>query len=176
VSTNAERDESFVPVNSDELKQIYCDFYQQLFTCALVITFVPARAEDAVHEAFCRLLGSRSKPTDLKAYVFRAVRNAARDQVRRNRSPGEPLPDFIFDPTPQPDTSAEAAEFKQRIMKLMQRLSADERETIVQHLYGDLTFQQIATVRELPLGTVVSWYRRGLAKLRRELEVADGRV
>jgi len=39
-----------------------------------------------------------------------------------------------------------------------------------------LTFQEIATLREAPLGTVVSWYRRGLEKLRQKLEVPDGTI
>jgi DNA-directed RNA polymerase specialized sigma24 family protein len=58
----------------------------------------------------------------------------------------------------------------------MKRLSSDEREVIVQHLYGELTFQQISQIRGHPLGTVVSWYRRGLDKLRRELETVNGSI
>jgi len=49
-------------------------------------------------------------------------------------------------------------------------LSEDESETIVQHLYGNLTFREIAEIREAPLGTITSWYQRGLEKLRAELE------
>ena len=165
-----------MPIDSDELTRLYGEFHQQLFTCALVITCVPMRAEDAVHDAFCQLLRSPAHPQDLKAYVFRAVRNAALDQLRRNPPPSEALPNFIFDSNPPPSHVAEEAEFRQRVVEFMQRLTADQRETIVQHLYGELTFQQIATVRELPVGTIVSWYRRGLAKLRRELEFADGPV
>jgi RNA polymerase sigma-70 factor (ECF subfamily) len=114
---------------------------------------------------------------DLKAYVFRTVRNAAIDQRRRHGNPPAPLTDFVFDPTPNPAASIEDADFRRQVIALMNRLSPDERETIVQHLYGELTFQEIATVRNAPQGTVVSWYRRGLEKLRRELlEVADGLV
>jgi RNA polymerase sigma-70 factor (ECF subfamily) len=113
---------------------------------------------------------------DLKPYVFRAVRNAALDQLRRLGPPREPLRDSVFDPGSGPAALAEDAEFKRQVVDLLARLSADERETIVQHLYGDLTFQEIATLRETPLGTVVTWYRRGLDKLRQKLEVADGTV
>jgi RNA polymerase sigma-70 factor (ECF subfamily) len=121
-------------------------------------------------------LRTGANPSDLKAYVFRAVRNAAADQVRRNARTGEPLPDFIFDPHASPTASTEDLEFKQQIVELMLQLTVDERETIVQHLYSELTFQEIATVRDAPLGTVISWYRRGLEKLRQKLEVADGSI
>jgi len=169
-----------VPPDRAKLTQLYCDLRQQFFTCALAVTLSPSRAEDAVHDAFCRLLrrndASGDRTTDLKAYVFRAVHNAALDQLRRLGPPREPLPDYVFDSAPGPAASTEDAEFKQQVVEMLARLSPDERETIVQHLYGDLTFQEIATIREAPLGTVVTWYRRGLDKLRRKLEVADGTV
>jgi RNA polymerase sigma-70 factor (ECF subfamily) len=165
-------------VQSDrrELERIYCQCYQELFSCALVVTSSPTAAEDAVHEAFSRLLTNCPCPDDLKAYVFRAVRNAAVDQVRRAKKGANPLLDFIFDPSPSPTKQMETSELVRRIADAMQRVSSDERETIVQHLYGSLTFQQIALVRDAPLGTVTGWYRRGLTKLRRELEASDGRV
>jgi RNA polymerase sigma-70 factor (ECF subfamily) len=169
-----------VPARRGELEQLYSECRQALFTCALVITSSPSQAEDAVHDAFCQLLRREEAEAedvgDLKAYAFRAVRNAAIDQLRRGRRATEPLADFVFDPSPPPGASAEDAEFRNRAVELMQMLSPDERETIVQHLYGQLTFQQIATIRDIPRGTVASWYRRGLEKLRRQLKVADGTV
>jgi RNA polymerase sigma-70 factor (ECF subfamily) len=169
-----------VPPDRANLTQLYCDFRQQLFTCALAVTGSPSRAEDAVHDAFFRMLrrqdAAGNRVTDLKAYVFRAVRNASFDQLRRLGPPREPLPDYVFDPASGPAATAEDADFKRQIVELLARLSPDERETIVLHLYGDLTFQEIATIREAPMGTVVTWYRRGLDKLRRKLEVPDGTV
>lgn len=163
-----------MPPLRGDLEKLYRECRQQLFTCALVITRSAARAEDAVHDAFCGLLGGNCRPDDLKAYAFRAVRNAALDQVRRRANADRPLSDFVFDPAAPPGESAEDAEFHQRVAESLLRLSADERETVVQHLYGELTFQQIATVRDAPLGTVVSWYRRAIEKLRAKLEVVDG--
>jgi RNA polymerase sigma-70 factor (ECF subfamily) len=139
-----------------------------------VITRSASRAEDAVHDAFCKLLRRDRGPGDLKAYVFRSVRNAAIDQARRNAGPNPPLPDFIFDQRPAPPQSAEDAEFRQRVAETLLKLSPDERETVVGHLYAQLTFQEIASMRDAPLGTVVSWYRRGLEKLRTQLKVTDG--
>jgi RNA polymerase sigma-70 factor, ECF subfamily len=166
-----------VPSNLDrDLQRIYCDCRQQLFTCALVITRSPDHAEDAVHDAFCRLFKQDKYPNDLQAYVFRAVRNAAIDQIRLHATTNDPLPDFIFDPQEPPEQLAEKAEFKRHMAERLLSLSGDEQETIVQHLYGELTFQQIADIRDAPLGTITSWYRRGLEKLRAKLEAVDGSV
>lgn len=157
-----------------DLERLYCEQRQQLFTCAIAVTRSAALAEDAVHDAFCNVLRQDQPWGNLKAYVFRAVRNAAIDHARRSAGRDLPLPDFVFDPQLQPEQSAENAEFRQRVVESLLELSADERETVVQHLYGELTFQEIATIRDAPLGTVVSWYRRGLEKLRTQLEVPDG--
>jgi RNA polymerase sigma factor (sigma-70 family) len=97
------------------------------------------------------------------------VRNAALDQLRGNPIPIEAFPEFIFDPRPGPSEAAVGQEVQRRVAAALLGLSADERETIVQHLYASLTFRDIAEIREAPLGTVTSWYQRGLAKLRTEL-------
>ena len=170
-----------MPSQRGELERLYSQCRQQLFTCALAITYSPARAEDAVHDAFCRLLRRQDTTdgvaaVDLKAYLFRTVRNAAVDQMRTVGRTPEPLPEFVFDSDTDPAVSIENADLCRHVVELMQRLSSDERETIVERLYGELTFQEIATVRDAPLGTVTSWYRRGMEKLRQKLEVADGTV
>lgn len=152
------------------LERIYLECRQQLFTCAMAITRCPDRAEDAIQEAFYRLFRLDSEPRHLKAYVFRAVRNAAVDQVRRNPPPGDELNEFIFDPAAGPRDSAAHNEFKRRVAEALLTLSGDERETIVEHIYGNLTFREIARVRDAPIATVASWFRRGLKKLRDRLE------
>ena len=152
------------------LERIYRDYRQQMFTCALAITRCPDRAEDAIQEAFGRLFRLGRKPRHLKAYVFRSVRNAALDQVRRNPPPVNGIDEFIFDPGAGPREAAATSEFERRVAEALLTLSDDERETIVQHIYGNLKFREIARVRERPLGTVAGWYHRGLRKLRTRLE------
>jgi RNA polymerase sigma-70 factor, ECF subfamily len=152
------------------LAQIYREHRQGLFTCALTITRCPERAEDAIQEAFCRLFRSSVRPRRLKAYVFRAVRNAALDQLVRNPACDQPLPEFVFAASPGPADAMAGGELRQQAAAALVALAPDECETIVQHLYGGLTFREIAEVRQIPLGTVTSWYRRGLEKLRAKLE------
>ena len=158
-----------LPLNG-ELEQIYGEYRQQLFTCAVAITRCPDRAEDAVQEAFYRLYRLNVSPQNLKAYVFRTVRNAALDQARKETALPSLNPQFVFDPQPDPCDFAKAEEFQQQVAAAMTALSRDECETIVQHLYGNLTFREISQIREAPLGTVTAWYQRGLQKLRTELE------
>jgi len=154
----------------DELELIYDKFRQQMFICALAITGCQDVAEDAIHKAFCQLLQLKHSPQNLKAYIFKCVRNAAIDLIRQNARMHTFSDDYIFEPTDSPREVAEKKEFQQRVGKALLTLSEDERETIVQHLFTDLTFREIAEMRNLPIGTVTSWYHRGLANLREKME------
>lgn len=109
-------------------------------------------------------------PRNLKAYVFRAVRNAAIDLVRRNNRTVSTVEEYIVDPSNNQRDKAAAKQFQRRLAEALATLSEDERETIVQHLYADLTLREIAEMRERPAGTIATWYRRGIEKLRERLE------
>lgn len=148
------------------LEQIYLANRRSLFACALAVTRCPDLAEDALHEAFCRLSRNGAHAENLRAYVFKAVRNAAFDQLRAVRRPAEELTDSIFDPAPGPSQEASRKEFNASAAAALGGLSDDERETIVLHLWGNLSFREIAELRAAPLGSVVSWYRRGIGRMR----------
>ncbi len=152
-----------------QLEIIYDQYGQQLFTCALAVTRNRENAEDAVHEAFCKCFRLKSIPQNFKAYLFRSVRNAAVDQIRKRRHEVVVSEDFIFESSETIDDK-DIGHFKQKVTEALKLLSDFERETIVQHLYADLTFREIAEIMDRPLGTVTSWYRRGLTKLKRHLE------
>lgn len=153
-----------------ELKKIYNKYQQPLFVCALAITRCREQASDALHEAFRRLLELDRTPKDLKLYTFRCVKNAAIDQVRRRNHTTPLVEDFIFDPAPGPREAAASDEFQRRVARALLELPEDERETVVQHLYADLTLREIAELRGDSVNTVKSWYRRGLERLRAQLE------
>jgi len=153
------------------MEKIYDQYGSQLFTCALAVTGRSDSAEDAIHEAFCRGFHLTEVPLNLKAYMFRSVRNAAIDQLRRKNRTTSLFEDYVFDSSAGPSELAEQNQLKRHAAKALLKLSEDERETIVQHLYADLTFQEIADMRQRSIGTVASWYRRGLTKMKDYLEV-----
>ena len=149
----------------DRVRRFYEEYRQELFTYAVAVCASRAAAEDALHEAFYRILQRPRTPENFRAYVFRAVRNAAIDEIRhRNR---ETPSESIFRDTGV-ESDAEHQDAQDLAVRLLAILSPDERECIVLKLYNDLTFREIADIRGVSLNTAASWYRRGLEKLRTE--------
>lgn len=143
----------------------YVENRQALFTYALSLTRNREAAEDAIQAVFERLLRGAKLPKQLRPYLFRAVRNAAYDALRRARV----RDDAIFELAGAAQADGEASPGvnpDEDLAPLLQRLSGDERETIILKIYSGLTFQQIADVRGVPLPTAASWYRRGLERMK----------
>ena len=149
----------------ETLRAFYAGHRQQLYTYAVAITRHREAAEDAIQRAFQQLLSRDPLPVDLRPYVFRCVRNAALDALRRDQIRQESI--FATDGETEPAAQLSAPALSAgEIDAQLQRLSSDERETIVLKIYDALTLQEIADLRGVPLPTVASWYRRGLEKLR----------
>jgi RNA polymerase sigma-70 factor (ECF subfamily) len=151
---------------TETLRMVYTSYREELYTYAVSITRDRAAAEDAIHAAFQRLLTQPRLPTDLRPYVFRAVRNAAIDSFRRH---GTGADDILKFESATSASRAGDALLPEEVESGLRELSSDERETIVLKLYDGLTFQEIADVHGAPPPTVASWYRRGLEKLRARL-------
>jgi RNA polymerase sigma-70 factor (ECF subfamily) len=150
---------------NDILRGFYVENRQQLYTYAVSITHHREAAEDAIHQAFQQLLRRAALPSDVRPYVFRCVRNAALDSLRRAKTRG----DSIFDESTElgaHDASSNVPLSAAELNQWLEMLSKDERETIVLKIYDAFSFQEIADLRRVRLSTTTSWYRRGLAKLR----------
>ena len=147
----------------DQIRSVYREHRQALFTYALSLTRNRAAAEDAVHTAVCRLLQRGRPPRNLQPYLFRAVRNAAVDGWRRQGAREEPL----F------DTGRAASEDTGQWLQLEQclfRLGAVEREVIVLKVWSGFTFREIGDLLGMPANTAASHHRRGLEKMKSMME------
>jgi RNA polymerase sigma factor (sigma-70 family) len=131
--------------------------------------------EDVVQDAFLKLAGLRAWPENPAAWLFRVVRNGAIDAglAARRRGRYETAaasrtdPWFVADPRPRPDSidpDQAAAE--------LSTLPIEEREVIIAHLWGGLTFEQIAEVASCSSSSAHRLYARGLTTLRERLGVS----
>ena len=159
---------------SDLLTEIYRSHRQGLFSVALAITGSRQQAEDAVHEAFCKLVDRKPPTEDAVPYVFKTVRNAAIDihrRERRDRKLSESLFNGYLPPAKPTDPQSEllSAERDQILRQAIDNLSDNEKEAIVLKALAGLTFQQAGEVAGIPAKTIATRYRRALETLETRL-------
>lgn len=155
---------------SDLLTEIYRSHRQGLFSVALTITGSRQQAEDAVHEAFCKLVDRKPPTGDSVPYVFKTVRNAAIDihrRKQRDRKLSESLFNGYLPPAKSTDPQSEllSAERDQILRQAIDNLSDNEKEAIVLKALAGLTFQQAGEVAGIPAKTIATRYRRALETL-----------
>lgn len=132
-----------------------------------------ADAEDVVQEAFVGFWRFRSRVRDPVAYLYGCVRREAQAWLRGRRRRCRREQIAAADGQPRSEAAwccgLEAVEESERIQAAMGRLPAEQREVLVLHLWGELTFAQIGAVLKVPPNTAASRYRYALASLRRQL-------
>lgn len=124
-----------------------------------------AAGEDVLHQVFTRLLeGHVTINGSPGPYVYRAIRNAAfnykRDRARETDLDSNGR--WLEAPHGMEDTALalEAA---------LQELPSEQREVIVLHVWGQMTFDETAAALDISPNTAASRYRYGLARLKERL-------
>jgi RNA polymerase sigma-70 factor (ECF subfamily) len=125
--------------------------------------------EDVVQEALLALMARASVPDPIAPWLFRVVRNraisAARSERRRRRREHEVssrrAPWFHSDPSGELDAAA--------LHEALALLPAEQREIIVAHVWGGLTFEQAAALAGCSTSMAYRRYVAGVDALRARL-------
>jgi len=156
-------------------------YTERLIRYARVIAKDEELARDAVQAIMVGLVRNRKnldQVRDFEAYLFSALRRDLWRIVKRAKKEASllvPLESDIhgngielpLDETKLPSLSHEE---RDSLMVALSQLKSEQRVAIELRFFGELTFEKIAAVLELPMGTVVSRFRAGLQQLRLRLE------
>jgi RNA polymerase sigma-70 factor (ECF subfamily) len=151
----------------------------QVYGLALSIVGVPASAEDVAQEAFLRLWryagGYDPRRGAVRSWLLTITRNAAIDVIRLRRDyPYEP--DVLLSMLATSTADSEGADRlvdTDRLRTILRELPREQIVAVVLATFYGLTAKEIAEREGLPLGTVKTRIRLGLARLRDRLEVTD---
>jgi RNA polymerase sigma-70 factor (ECF subfamily) len=136
------------------------------YACSYTASF--AAAEDALHQVFERLLrGDIEIEGSPESYLYRAIRNTSLNQIRgRNRETELDLQseDRFFESPPGMDETA------LELQSSLQGLPEEQREVVLMHIWGGMTFEEVAGALGISPNTAASRYRYGLAKLREDFQ------
>ena len=132
--------------------------------------------EDVVQEAFLKLVAQRRRPDQPGAWLFRVVRNGAINAAvaarRRRRHEAEAAGEAGVWLEAGSDASGGTGSLDaEAASAALQSLPLAEREVIVAHLWGGLTFEQIGELSGCSSSTAHRFYAAGLSAIRERLGV-----
>ena len=137
-------------------------------------------ALDVAQEAMLRFfttLGRLTPGRPVRPWLLAIVRNQARDLWRRQRvrrtepidGAGEGLAAELIAHAPNPEEAAGREELRRRVWRALSRLSEDHREIVVLRDFHGLSYEEIAHVLDIKIGTVMSRLHAARGQLRARL-------
>ncbi len=155
---------------ADEVQSLYQQHGPGLLLYACSLLGRKHAAEDVLQQVFMKLLQQNTIPHEPKPYLFRAVHNTAMNLVRGERQQVD-LADI------EPWFEAHAQDHASRITLTfaLMRIPQEQRQVLLLHLWGGLTFDEVAAMLSISANTASSRYRYALQKLRAAMQPEDSR-
>ena len=158
---------------SANIERLYDEHAGPLFAFLLNFTRDEADTRDLLQELFIKLArepGLLAGVRTERAFLMRLAHNAAVDLMRRRATrdrakEGLAAEIMPFAPVDDPDEQV----FRQELAAALGELPGEQRAVVHLKLWEGLTFEEIASVLEIPPNTAASRYRYGLDKLRGRL-------
>jgi RNA polymerase sigma factor (sigma-70 family) len=128
-------------------------------------------ADDLVQDTMergWRRLASWQRGSDMRAWLFSIMHNLHVDQVRR---PSVPT-DVLDDDTPHPSVHATQTDglAMRDLQSALQTLPAEQREILLLVALEEMTYDEVAAILGVPIGTVMSRLSRARQNLRAHME------
>ncbi|MCZ6508196.1 MAG: sigma-70 family RNA polymerase sigma factor [Acidobacteria bacterium] len=142
----------------------------------------PDEAHDLAQEVFIKIyraLDRYDPQYKFSTWLFRIAQNAAIDRIRKRRiqvvsmdRPNDDGGDGVWEfPSDEPDPYRDSRnrERGDAIQQAIDALPWEYRELIVMRHYGELSYEEIARAKDMPLGTVKNKLFRGRQMLKKSL-------
>jgi len=158
-----------------EFKRLLTDAIPGLRAFARNLARDETMADDLVQETMLRAWTARERfqaGTSFKAWTYTILRNQFLSRMRRNRFAGDwddEAAETLLSARPDQDRRLHVED----VERAMAKLPAAQREALLLVGAEDLTYEEVAVVTNVPLGTVKSRVARGRAMLSRLVEGGD---
>lgn len=145
---------------ADRWASLYEEHVRRLRGLAAAITFDPSAADEIVQDAYAGLIARGDDVEQPVAYLQRSVINLAINTVRRRRR---------FQGLPQRRGRETEIPQLDETWDVIGTLSSRQRAVVVLRFYEDCSYEQIAELLDVPVGTVRSTLHRALSNLKEQL-------
>lgn len=164
-------------------EQLYDRHSRQVYALVLRILQQASTAEEVVQDVFLQLWrNAAAYDTERGPFVpwlLTLARNRALDQLRlkserqrRREEQTEELPPVLTSP-PEYEEEIDERRRVERVRALMSDLLPQQKRAIELAYFEGLSHSEIAEKLKEPLGTVKSWIRNGLLRLKEGLQTAS---
>ena len=167
----------------EDFERLAMPLFDSLYNFARWLSHNDSEAEDLVQEAYLKALNgfeSFTPGTDFRAWIFRILRNAflnSRTGLRAKLTQSlEPEDEQVVAIYETPESIAMASATREQLQNALEQLPEQYREVILLCDVEEMRYQEIAEVRSIPIGTVMSRLARGRKKLRGILEERQRRA
>jgi RNA polymerase sigma-70 factor, ECF subfamily len=129
-------------------------------------------SDDLLSELFVKLverIGTYAGGS-FEKWIFTIASNVFYDHLRRRRRQ-QRLKDTVRQQLEETGEGVMDADpfTADDLQRQLAELDEETRELIILRFYGDLSFKEIAEMRQMPVGTILSKVHRGLRKLREQM-------
>jgi RNA polymerase sigma-70 factor, ECF subfamily len=160
------------------LRLVYQETSAKLFGVCLRILKDRSESEDVLQDVYVTVWRKAASFDPGRAspitWMVAIARNRSIDRLRSRAAGGrlEPIEaaDAVSDPAPAALERVESAQQQQRLARCLEELDAQHARAIRAAFLDGATYEQLAARMNVPLGTMKSWIRRALLKLRACLE------
>lgn len=134
----------------------------------------PTDAEDMVQECLRRILDRMDRGAEienLRAYLFQTLRNVHVDLCRKRSGRGDEVPaeSEMIEAVSVPPNQEDRLRCGD-IADALDRIPTDQREIVLLVCLEGLSYEEVAEILEIPVGTVRSRLHRGRAALHEMIE------
>lgn len=154
--------------DQDAFRQLYDLTYKPLYAFLLSYTLNREDAQDLLQDTYiqvyknCHLYREQGNPM---AWMMKIAKNLFLMKRRQDKGP-----EASFEDMENEVGFGDISNIEDRIVleKMFEQLSTEDRNLIIMHDIGGLKHREIAKLLDMPLGTVMARYHRGIRKLQKE--------
>jgi RNA polymerase sigma-70 factor, ECF subfamily len=182
VSPDEELVRSLLRQDVNAFEQLYDRHSRAVYSLVLRILQHASTAEEVVQDIFLQLWRNASRYDAARGpflpWLLTLARNRSLDRLRlrserqrRREEQSDELPPVSS--APDYEKSLDEKRQAERVRSLMASLNPKQRRAIELAYFEDLSHSEIAEALKEPLGTVKSWIRNGLLRLKEGLQAAS---
>ena len=178
--------ERVVAGDHDAFRQLVERYQRPVYGLLLRMVRAPALAEDLAQETLIkahRAIATFDRSRKFSSWLFKIAHNTAIDHLRKNRpqtvpletTEGErmdPLAVLAAPENQSPEARARGRDLAEALQETLMALRPDYREAVLLRFQQGLSYEEIADILALPLGTVKTHLHRARKQMAAALRAA----